>query len=225
MTKNLILSDNNIKNRIFTIRGVQVMLDRDLAELYGVTTKALNQAVKRNIERFPESFMFQLTQEEVDFLRSQIVTSNNNWSKRRFLPYAFTEQGVSMLSAVLKSKTAIEVSIKIIDAFVTMRRFLSANAQIFQRIDRIELKQLEYDKKFDEIFKALENKEQKQGIFFNGQVFDAYKFVSDLIKKAKNKIVLIDNFVDESVLVLFGKRKKGVSVTIYTKKNNKTITT
>lgn len=213
------VSSSFIKNKIFTIRGVQVILDKDLAELYGVETRVLNQAVKRNIERFPERFRFQLTKEEYEDLMSQNVISR--WGGTRKLPFAFTEQGVSMLSALLKSKTAIEISIKIIDAFVAMRKFISSNAQIFERLDRIELKQLEYDKKFNEIFKALENHEQKQGIFFDGQIFDAYSFVSGLIKKAKKRIILIDNYIDESVLILFCKRKKNVSVTIYTKKITK----
>jgi len=216
MGKTAVVSDN-IKDRIFVIRGKQVIIDYDLAELYAVPTKALNQAVKRNLERFPDHFMFQLTEKEVEFLRSQNVTSNTIWSKRRFLPYVFTEQGVSMLSAVLKSKKAIEVSIQIIDAFVAMRKFLANNAQIFQRLDRTEMKLLEHDERINELFRTFESAEPQQGIFYDGQVFDAYKFVAGLVRKAKKKIILIDNYVDESVLVLFSKRKKGVSVTIYTR--------
>ncbi|MBT4174167.1 ORF6N domain-containing protein [archaeon] len=237
---------NKIKNKIHTIRAFQVMLDSDLAELYEVETKQLNQAVKRNIERFPSRFMFQLTMPEYNSLRSQIVTlelgenlkSQNVTSKikdslrfhsgtlnkgrgmhRKYLPYAFTEQGVSMLSSVLKSDIAVKVSIQIMDAFVSMRKFISKNAEIFRRLDTVEGKQIEYDKNFEKVFEAIENKEfvRKQGIFFEGQIFDAYNFVSDLIRSAKQSIVLIDNFVDDSVLTLFSKRKDGVVVIIYTK--------
>lgn len=211
----------DVKSKILTIRGVQVILDSDIANLYNVPVKALNQAVKRNSERFPENFMFQLTEKEADILRSQIVTSSLEWGGRRYLPYAFTEQGVSMLSGILKSKTAVQVSINIMNAFVAMRKFISQNASVFQRLDRVELKQLEHDEKFEKVFKALETHEKKQGIFFDGQVFDAYTFVCDLVKNAKKEIVLIDNYIDESVLTLFSKRKKHVKICIYTKKISK----
>jgi hypothetical protein len=204
-----ILTSNEINNKIYTIRDIQVMLDSDLAKLYEVETKVFNQAVKRNSERFPEKFRFQLTEEEYKILRSQFVTlrldSDKEWGKhRKYLPYVFTEQGVSMLSAILKSKTAIDTSIKIIDSFISMRKFLSTNANIFQKLESIELKQLNYqqqtDSKFDKVFKAIEDKSLKptQGIFYDGQVFDAYSFVSDLIRKAKESIVLIDNYIDDT---------------------------
>ncbi len=167
--KNEIILVQTIQKKIYTIRGMQVMLDRDLAELYGVETKVLNQAVKRNIERFPEEFMFQLTKEEFKGLRSQTVTLKTGRGRhRKYLPYVFTEQGVAMLSAVLKSETAVKISIQIMRAFVAMRKFIVKNAEIFQRLDRIEHKQLEYDKKFEAVFKALENKEYfpRRGIFF-----------------------------------------------------------
>ncbi len=230
-----IITRQNIENRIFTIRGLQVMIDSDLAEIYGVKTGILNQSVKRNIERFPKNFRFQLTDEEFKILRSQIGTSNGDENLRsqfvissaehggrRHLPYAFTEQGVSMLASVLRSKTAIEVSIKIINAFVEMRKFLATNATIFQRLDRVEQKQLEGDRKFEKIFQALEEKDIRpnQGIFYDGQIFDAYVFVSDLVKSADKSIVLIDNYIDESVLSLLTKRKENVSVTIYTHRIN-----
>ncbi len=226
------LITNNIQNRIHTIRGSQVMLDSDIATLYEVPTKALNQAVKRNSERFPEQFMFQLTEDEFENLRSQIVTSNTKvlrsqivtlnkgrGTHRKYLPYAFTEQGVAMLSGVLKSDTAVSISIQIMDAFVVMRRFISSNAQIFQRLDFVEKKQIEHDQKFEEIFDAIQNKDIKpeKGIFFEGQIFDAYKFVSDLIRTANKSIILIDNYIDDSVLTLFIKRNKSVQVTIFTK--------
>jgi hypothetical protein len=197
------------------------MLDSDLAKLYGVTTFNLNKAVKRNLKRFPEDFMFQLSSEEVKSLRFQIGISKETRGGRRYSPYAFTEQGVAALSGVLKSSRAVEINIQIIRAFVSMRRFIASNAQLFQRIDRNEQKLLEHDKKFEKVFDAIENKEVKQGIFFNGQVFDAYKFISDLIRGAKKSIILIDNYVDDSVLTLFSKREKDVSVIIYTKEISK----
>lgn len=218
-----IIHIDEIKTKIYTIRGVQVMLDSDLAKLYGVETRVLNQAVKRNKERFPEDFMFQLTKEEVESLRSQIVISS--WGGRRYLPYAFTEQGVAMLSAVLKSKTAVEVSIKIMKAFVAMRKFILKNAEIFSRLEKVEYKLSEHDKKFEALFDALANKDEipNQGIFFDGQIFDAYKFACDLIRSAKKSIVLIDNYIDESVLTLFTKRKPEVKAFIYVGKITKQI--
>jgi phage regulator Rha-like protein len=224
MTNNLtLLNKVEIENRIFTIRGVQVMIDSHLAELYAVETKVFNQAVKRNIDRFPDAFRFQLTLEETVNLRSQIVTSSLEHGGRRYLPYAFTEQGVAMLSAVLRSETAVKVSIQIIQAFVEMRKFISENAGIFHRLDKIEQKQLETDTKFEHVFMALENKELKpeKGIFFEGQVFDAYTFVADLVRSAERSIVLIDNYIDDSVLTLFTKRKKDVTLIIYTPKISK----
>ena len=227
-----------IENKIYTIRGIQVMLDSDLADMYDVEPKRLNEQVKRNINRFPEKFRFQLSGEEYENLRSQFATLENDdpnlrsqfatsseHGGRRYLPYAFTEQGVSMLSAVLRSDTAVQVSIKIIDAFVGMRKFISANAGIFQRLGKVELKQIETDHKFEQIFKDLEDKsiKPKQGIFYDGQVFDAYVFVADLIKTAKKSIILIDNYVDETVLQLFTKRNKNVTVCIYTKNISKTL--
>ena len=162
----------DIQNRIFTIRGLQVMVDRDLAELYGVMVKRLNEQVKRNKERFPVEFMFQLTNEEWNNLKSQIATSS--WGGKRKLPYVFTEQGVAMLSAVLRSETAVKVSIKIMQAFVEMKRFIATNAAIFHRLEKVELKQLETDNRINQVFKALEDKsiKPKQGVFFNGQTYD-----------------------------------------------------
>jgi hypothetical protein len=208
-----------IESRIWTIRGQQVMLDRDLAEMYGVETRILNQAVKRNKERFLILFCFQLEKDEFLNWRSQIVISNQNKMGLRRFPFVFTEQGVAMLSAVLRSDTAVKVSIQIMSAFVKMRQIIQSNSSLIQRLDRIELKQLETDQKFDQIFKALESKKQEpeKGIFFDGQVFDAYIFVSDLIRKANKSIILIDNYVDDTVLTLFTKRKKSVTVDIFTK--------
>lgn len=215
----LVLSTDNIKNRIYTIRNMQVMLDRDLAYLYGVETRLLNQAVKRNIERFPEDFMFQLTDEDMLNWRSQIVMSIKDKMGLRRNPYAFTEQGVAALSGILKSPKAVEINIQVVRAFVAMKRFINSNALVFQRLDKVEIKQLEHDKKFDEVFDAIQSKgiKPEKGIFFDGQVFDAYKFVSDLIKSANKSIILIDNYIDDSVLTLFSKKNKNVHVTIFTK--------
>lgn len=226
------INQREIENRIFTIRGIQVMIDRDLAEMYGIETKVLNQAVKRNIERFPSTFQFQLSEIEYnEYSRSQFVTLNdqlkNTKLKRgqniKYLPYAFTEQGVSMLSAVLRSETAIRVSIQIMNAFVEMRKFVLNNAGLFQRLDKMEVKQIEADQKFEQIFKALESRDQQpeKGIFFEGQVFDAYAFVAGIIKKANKSVILIDNYVDETVLTILAKRDKTVSATIYTKQISK----
>ena len=214
----------DIQSMIKTVRGQQVMLDRDLATLYGVENRVLNQAVKRNSERFPEDFMFQLNKAEEDNLKSQNVTSS--WGGRRKLPYAFTEQGIAMLSSVLRSPMAVDVNIRIMRAFVAMRRFIISNAQLFQRIETIEYHQLEMkqqqeqtDKRIDEVFKRLDAKVlPTQGIFYDGQVFDAYHFVCDLIRKAKHNIVLIDNYVDDTVLTLLDKRENGVMATIYTQR-------
>lgn len=206
---------NQIERLIYIIRNQHIMLDRDLASLYGVETRALNQAVKRNIERFPEDFRFRLTKEEC--LRSQIVTLKEAQGQHlKYLPYAFTENGVAMLSGVLKSPIAIEVNIRIMRAFTAMRNFLMNNASIFQRMERIELKQLKTDEKVDAILDKLNNEvETKQGVFFNGQIFDAYAFISKLIREAKTRIAIIDNYIDDSVLVQLSKRKQGVTVDIY----------
>ena len=223
--------ENKVESLIRVIRGQQVMLDRDLAELYGVETKVLNQAVKRNLGRFPDDFRFQLTKEECS--RSQFVTLNEGrGSNIKYLPYAFTEQGVAMLSGVLKSSTAVEVNIRIMRAFVSMRHFMVNNAAIFQRLETIEFNQLESNKvqakilahqevqdhRIEELFRRLDEGmyKPKQGIFFDNQIYDAYSFVSELVKGAKQRIILIDNYVDETVLTLLDKRDENVSATIYT---------
>ena len=215
---------DNIEPLIKVIRGQQVMLDRDLATLYGVETKRLNEQVKRNMERFPERFRFQLTKEEMN----ELVTNCDRFNSLKHSTvrsYAFTEQGVAMLSTVLRSETAIRVSIRIMDAFVAMRRFMVTNAEVFQRLSTMEYHQLEMqqhmqesDKRIEEVFRRLDegNAKPKQGVFYNGQIYDAYTFVSDLIKSAKRRIILIDNYVDETVLTLLDKRGEGVSAVIYT---------
>ena len=217
-----ILSTIDIQNSIFTIRNTQVMIDKDLARMYNVNTKVLNQAVKRNINRFPIDFRFQLT----DIEKNELVTNCDRFKNLKYSsvnPHAFTEQGVAMLSAVLRSETAVKVSIQIIQTFVQLKRFISTNAGIFQRLDKFEQKQIETDKKFEQIFKALENKSinYKQGIFYNGQIFDAYVFVTDIIKTAKSNIILIDNYIDETVLTMLTKRNKNVKTIIYTAKLTK----
>ena len=255
----------NIENLIQVIRGKQVILDRDLARLYGVETFRLNEQVKRNIERFPEDFMFQLSKEEFEnwksqfaisnkdeFSRSQIVISNpedismSSQIARTFetnmlsqnartspkkrplsaLPYAFTENGIAMLSSVLRSPIAIATNIQIMRAFTAMRRFIAANAQVFQRLEVIEHTQLslaahqeEADRKFEEIFRRLDDGSvtPKQGIFYDGQIFDAYVFITERVREAKKRIILIDNYIDESVFTILDKRPKGVKAKVYTK--------
>lgn len=218
--KNLVIVDNReIQNMIYTIRDKQVMIDSDLATLYQVTTKRLNEQVRRNKNRFPSEFMFRLTAEEYENLRSQNATSSedNAHGGRRYMPYAFTEQGISMLSAVLKSDVAVEVSIKIMNSFVEMRRFLLSNKEMFARLDRVELKQLETDKKLEEVFNYIAtNTEVKQNIFFDGQIYDAFSFIVGLVKKAKKEIILIDNYVDVNTLNILCKKNKGVDVVITT---------
>lgn len=218
--KNLTIVENReIQNMIYTFRGRQVMIDRDLAYLYNVETKVLNQAVKRNLNRFPEYFRFQLTEEEYENLRSQFVTSSedNTHGGRRYMPYVFTEQGIAMLSAVLKSAVAVEVSIKIMNNFVEMRNFLLSNKEMFSRLDRVELKQLETDRKLEEVFNYIaSNTEVKQNIFFDGQIYDAFSFIVGLIQKSKKEIILIDNYVDINTLNILCKKNKGINVVIAT---------
>jgi hypothetical protein len=248
MSENALIRSEELTNRIYTIRGVQVMLDTDLAELYGVDVKRLNEQVKRNIERFPQEFSFQVTADENNLLRSQIVTlknedhlrcqigtsknkqnlrsqfaTSNTKGGRRYLPYVFTEQGVAMLSGVLKSAKAVQISIQVINAFVAMRRFIASNAEVFQRLGAVERKQIEHkaeaDHKFEQIFNAIEERsiKPKQGIFFDGQIFDAYQFVSDLIRTARKSIIVIDNYIDDAVLTLLSKAGKKVKITVLTK--------
>ena len=221
-----------IESRIQTIRGKQVMLDRDLAELYGVETRVLNQAVKRNINRFPEDFMFQLTREEclniyaltesqnnMPSSRSQIVTMKTERGKNiKYLPYAFTEQGIAMLSGILRSDTAIEVNIRIMRAFVAMRRFLLANAQVFQRIETLEMRQIATDNKLNQVLSRLDDgtASKIEGIFYEGEVFSARAFIEDLIKSAKQSVIIVDAYIDASILELLTVRNDGVTASVYT---------
>ncbi|HSW60950.1 MAG TPA: ORF6N domain-containing protein [bacterium] len=211
MAGNELIKIDDIKSRIFTIRGMQVMLDKDLADFYGVKPRRLREQVKRNIKRFPPDFM---------------VSQNATPSKKQFggtLPYAFTEQGVAAVSAVITSDKAVEVSIMIMRAFVALRHFIAENSQIFQRIDVLETKQLITDSKIEKVLLALESNQlpPKQGVLFEGQIFEAYKFVSDIVRSAEKSIILIDNFVDDTVLTLFSKRKQGVTLKILTKNLSK----
>ena len=219
------LQKTELENKILVIRNCQVMIDRDLATLYGVETKRLNEQVKRNIERFPEDFCFQLNKEEFENWRSQFATSNVDKMGVRRAPYAYTEQGVAMLSAVLKSETAIQASIQIMKAFVAMRRFLQNNAQIFVELGSIkqhliesDLHHKENDQKIERLFTLMDRYkiEDKQGIFFQGQIFDAYAKFESFIQQAKKEIILIDQYVDLTVLERLAKKQKGVAVTIYT---------
>ena len=216
-TLELINNKQEIESQIYTIRGLSVMLDRDLAKLYDIETKVFKQTVNRNKDRFPDDFMFELTKDELENWRSQFVTSNSDKMGLRRAPYVFTEQGISMLSGILKSKIAIDVSVNIIRTFVSMRKFISQNGSIFQRLNFLEEKQLNTDKNIDNILNRIEEKDIKpsQGIFFDGQMFDAYSFISDLIRGAKNKIVLIDNYIDDSVLIHLSKNQD-IDITIYT---------
>ena len=198
------------------------MIDSDVAMLYHCETRIINQAVKRNIDRFPERFCFKLTESEVANLKSQFVTSSltkENYGGRRKLPTVFTEQGIAMLSGLLRNEIAIQVSINIMDAFVEMRRFITQNGHVFQEINSIKGKLLEHDKKFDEVFNQLQLKKENeftQKIFFDGQIYDAYSLIIDIIKKAKEKILIIDNYIDDSVLKMLIKKNKNVKVTILT---------
>lgn len=216
-SKSIVIGDNiAIQNMIYTFRDRQVMIDRDLAYLYNVETKVLNQAVKRNISRFPESFRFQLSDEEKD----ELVTNCDRFKTLKHSssnPYAFTEQGIAMLSAVLKSDVAVEVSINIMNSFVALRKFLLSNKEMFARLDRVEYKQLETDKKLEEVFNYIAtNTEVKQNIFFDGQIYDAFSFIVGLISKAKKEIILIDNYVDVNTLNILCKKNEGVSIIIAT---------
>ena len=244
-TKNLIVKDEisneEIKNLIYTIRGKQVMLDSDVAMLYHYPTKRINESVNRNKQRFPENFCFQLTEEEYkslrfknltlneanskdeiqnNSLRSQIATLDKNIGRgkhRKYLPYVFTEQGIAMLSGLLKNDIAIQVSINIMNAFVEMRRFFAVNGQLFERLTNVEYKLLEHDKKFDKVFDRLQNEENiKQRIFFDGQIYDSYSLIIDIIKRANKKILIIDNYIDDSVLKMPTKKNKNVEVIILT---------
>jgi hypothetical protein len=216
-------NQNIIENKIYELRGIPIMLDDDLAILFQVETKILNKSVKRNIERFPNHYMFQLTIEEWNNLRFQIGTSSETYGGRRFIPYAFSEQGVAMLSAILRSDIAIKVSLQIMDAFVSMRKLLQSNILLEYRLSQVEFKHLETEQKFNQIFKALESKDSlpQQGIFFEGQIFDAYMFISNIIRSAQNSIVLFDNYIDDSVLTQLDKRDKTVSAVIYTQQVDK----
>ncbi|MBO4815579.1 MAG: ORF6N domain-containing protein [Clostridia bacterium] len=215
------------------------MLDSDVALLYNYTTKRINEAVRRNTERFPENFCFKLTQDEVENLKKKFVTLNleeNNWSQiatssnsknskyrgKKYLPYAFTEQGIAMLSGLLRSEVAVQVSINIMNAFVEMRKFISINGQVFERLTNIEYKLLEHDSKFNQVFNALQcNKETEsiQKVFFNGQIYDSYEVIINIIKRAENKITIIDNYIDDSILSMLSKKKESVEVIILTSIN------
>jgi len=225
----VVISQNVIQNMVYVLRGQQVMMDSDLAMLYKVETRALNQAVKRNIARFPEKFCFQISNEEYENLKSQLVISSlekekdENYGGRRTLPYVFSEQGIAMLSAVLRSDTAIQVSIRIMETFVEMRRYMANSALMFEKINEVEFKQIEYQKKTEERFEQVfdyiaEHDEAKQKIFFDGQIYDAFSLLVKLVGSAEKSIFLVDNYVDVGTLNILAKKKANVSVCIYTMK-------
>ena len=239
-----ILEENTIRSKIHFIRGQQVMIDRDIAELYGVETKRLNEQVKRNIERFPEEFMFQMNEDEFENWKSQIATSNredsssnlksqiatSSWGGKRKLPYVFTEHGVTMLASVLKSETAVKASVQIVKAFVSMRHFVANNAELFAELKAMRQHQIETDvhlkesdNRIDKLFDLMDKYKIKdeQGIYFQGQIFDAYAKFESFMAQAKKEIILIDNYVDLSVLQRLAKKKKGVNVIIYTNPKTK----
>ena len=216
----LIINENNIKDKIYTIRNIQVMLDKDLAELYGVETKHINQAVRNNQDKFQDDFYFELSDYEFEDLRSKNLTAN--FSKTRINPKVFTEQGIYMLATILKSKIASQVTVYIIKTFANLRKIISQNISMFERFERVEQRLNIHDKNFDKLFEALEDKtlKAKQGIFYDGQIFDAYVFVNDLLKLAVDEVVLIDNYIDETVLVLFSKYSN-IKIKIYTQNISK----
>jgi len=215
---------SDIKTLIYNIRDRQIILDQDVAYLYGYETKKINQTVKRNINRFPERFCFQLTVAEYDSLRSQNGTLKNTLlgtgKHRKYLPYCFTEQGIAMLSGMLKNEIAVEVSINIMDAFVEMKRFITANSDVFKRLITVEYKLLEHDGKFDKIIKQLGSKEQaKEKLFYNGQIYDAYNLIVSIIKKATKEILIIDNYIDNKVLEILSSKQDGVNVVLIGENN------
>ena len=213
------LEEIQIENLIYEIRGKQVMLDSDVAKLFGYETKDLNRNVKNNINRFPEDYCFQLTIEEWQILRCKNFTSssNNKSGGRRYMPYVFTEHGITMLAGILKSEVAVSVSLKIVDAFINMRKFIKENKDIFNRLTTIEYKMLEYDDKIDELFDKFETKKiENQKIFFDGEIYDAYSLIIELIKEASNRIIIIDNYIDKSILDMLVYKNNKVSVELIT---------
>ena len=216
----LIINENNIKDKIYTIRNLQVMLDKDLAELYGVETKHINQAVRNNQDKFQDDFYFELSDYEFEDLRSKNLTAN--FSKTRINPKVFTEQGIYMLATILKSKIASQVTVYIIKTFANLRKIISQNISMFERFERVEQRLTIHDKNFDKLFEALEDKtlKAKQGIFYDGQIFDAYVFVNDLLKLATTEIILIDNYIDETVFTIFSKYPN-IRIKIYTQNISK----
>ena len=213
------ISNEEIKNLIYTIRGKQVMLDSDVAKLFNYATKDLNRNVRNNIERFPEYYCFRLTEDEYKSLRCKNFTLNKNGrgEHRKYLPYVFTEYGITMLAGLLKSEIAVNISIKIVNTFIEMRKFLNSNGQVFERLTNVEYKLLEYDKKFDKVFNQLQQEENiKQKIFFQGQIWDSYSVIIDIIKRANKKITIIDNYIDDSILKMLIKKNKNVEVIIIT---------
>ena len=212
------IKDVKIENLIYEVRGKQVMLDSDVAKAFGYTTKDLNRNVKNNINRFPEDYCFRLTEDEYKSLRCKNFTLKaGRGEHRKYLPYVFTEHGITMLSGILKSEVAVKASIKIVNTFISMRKFINENKDIFRKINNIEIKMLEHDSKIDELFDALEPKKiESQKIFFNGEIYDAYSLIIELIKDATQRIIIIDNYIDKSILDMLVYKKNNVYVTLVT---------
>ncbi len=206
----LMINDIKVEDLIYEVRGKQVMFASDVAKLYQVETKVLNQVVKRNLSRFPEDFCFQINQEEWNNLRSQFVTSSEIWGGIRYLPYVFTEHGVMMLSGLLKSEIAAKVNVAIIKAFVAMRKYIASNT-LETRVSNIETKLIDYDHKFDLIFEKMDN-EKIHHLFFDGQIYDAYSLLCDILNEARDSIILIDNYLDKSILDVLAKIDQSVLV-------------
>ena len=218
------LQEIQIENLIYEIRGKQVMLDSDLAMLYGCKngTKDINKAVNRNLDKFPDDFYFQLSEIEYKNLKFQIGTSSvNGHGGLRKLPHVFTEEGVAMLATILKTENASKVSVKIMRTFVAMRRFINENKDIFKRITTVEYKLLEQDSKIDELFDRLEPKKiENQKLFFSGEIYDSYSLIIDIISKANSRIIIIDNYIDISILDMLTYKNKDVNVTLVTNYHN-----
>ena len=221
---NQIIAKKNIKNMIYEVRGKQVMIDSDVAFLYGVETKRINEAVKNNKERFPDNFCFKLTKEEFNFLRSKFSTSKVTRGGRQYLPYVFTEQGIAMISGIIKNPTAIQVSINIMNAFVEMRKFINENRDLFNRMKRLEYdnfdnknKLIEHDNKINQILDEMNSKEIKEKIFYDGEIYDAYSLLINIIREAKNKIIIIDNYIDKTIFDVLSYKDENIKVEIWTK--------
>lgn len=220
MYMNDLITEKNIKNMIYEIRGNKVMLDSDLAMLFKCLngTKDINKSVKRNVDKFPKGYFYKLSRLEYNSLRFQFETSNiNNYGGARVLPYVFTDKGILMLATILRTPIAIKVSIDIIETFVRMRSFIVNNEEVFRRLSLTENKLIEHDDKLNEIMDKFQNKEFKEKVFFDGEFYDAHSLIVDIIKSSKEEIVIIDNYIDKNVLDLLVNKNKNVNIIIVSK--------